>query len=43
MKCDNKYRLNRSFVKDCHKEGLSKGTKLRHRVKTKTVNNECGN
>jgi hypothetical protein len=44
MKCDNKYRVNRTHVKEVFKSGLLyKKNRFRTKVKLKTINNECGN
>jgi len=44
MKCDNKYRVNRTHVKEVFKSGfLYKKNRFRTKVKLKTINNECGN
>jgi hypothetical protein len=44
MKCDNKYRVNRTLIKEVFKSGLLyKKNRFRTKVKLKTINNECGN
>lgn len=44
MKCDNKYRVNRTQVREIFKSGfLYKKNRFRTKVKLKTINNECGN